>query len=63
MDETDLKFVEKYGIKIENKEITDKNEEILLIRHGFSMANHKEFILENDFGLKWGHEMHNDKLW
>jgi len=36
MIEAHQKFVEQYGVMIDTPAITDKNEDVFLIRHGFS---------------------------
>lgn len=46
--EEDFKFIQKYGVKLNNDPIADKTSEVFLVRHGFSEFNYKHLILKKD---------------
>lgn len=50
MNAEDAAFVQKYEVMIDTPAITDTNEDIFLIRHGFSEFNYRHLILKKDGG-------------
>ena len=50
MNAEDAKFVEQYEVMIDTPAVTDTNEDIFLIRHGFSEFNKLHLVLKKDGG-------------